>query len=508
MVDDFHWQTKTTRLIILLVLLGILLRGTNFFLFGNHYLQSGSDPLYITAIKDHLLEYLLYFHTKPIGTIFRDALSLALFGSENIALGNLIFTSILDCFATAFVFLTLISLRIPALFAFLLSILWSVALIAWEYWRLSSHFDHLNVFLFSFFAWTLCWRYFQTNRLITDLTAGFSGGLLILFHSVAPMLVPILLILTQQRPTFEGRCLRKLFVAFIIPFLLILFTSGKNFIQFGIPTTSTIAGSTAMQFVSLYRLDKLTAFVNQHDYPQWWRWCYTTGSNNYSDDIGKCSGALYGQCFKSPNGQYSFSQLEEKLIALGENSLYQIVQQDRLVAQEAPWKLSGGVGESNTRFAIEYGKVSGRVWKDFLIERPHEFFLHFARANCVFLLGVDFLGGNRYEPQHMPRHWLVRLAGHLVAPVLFIGIIGAWIIIALTGFAMLKPQLAAFLPGDHKNVQHILMVFSVGLCLTSIALNALICCENERMFVSLSPFAMLIGGYYLWWMWRYIKKVH
>ena len=479
----------------ILLFFGLLMRMLIWFFGGKEGLVFGtSETLYSMAIQEHFFNFVYYFHTKPIGVPIRDFISMNIFG--NIQIGNFVFTSILDCFATILIYVLLIRLKTQNIFAFLLGIVWSLGLISWEYWRQSSHFDHLNVFLVSFFVWAL-YEQFKSPRFSRNMIASVAGGILVLFHSMALFLVPVFLVIIQKGTIFSIKYIKTCSLVLAIPSVIILLAAGKNLVQFGVPATSTVGGQNAMRFTS-YELPKITSFVEQHNYPEWWLWCFNNGMEQWEDPVGRYVGAVSGQCFRDRNGKYDFALLKQKLIELGEDGLTSIVQQDQIVAQTTPWLLAGGVIESNTRFAIEYGKVSGSVWKDFLIEQPFGFIYRFARANYAHLSGVVFLGGSPYGAEYKGRSWIPRIAGFLVSPIFLFGILASYWIIIGSGWTLLMKRSLKFDLGISKidkEDRQMLLIFSLLLCFFSVLTNMLTCCENNRMFMSFSPIALLIGGY-------------
>ena len=192
---------------------------------------------------------------------------------------------------------------------------------------------------------------------------------------------------------------------------------------------------------------------------------------------------------------YDFDLLEEKLKQLNENRLLSIIQKDKIAVDEKPWLLHSGVTESNTRFAIEYGKISSRVWKDFIVQEPIKFLIRYIKAIVLFVRGVTFLGENNYEPQHKIRSNVVRIAGYAIAPFLLIGIMGAFylVIARVINYVRREDKLMMSL----KDVdQNFMIIISIILIAYSLVINMLVCCENERMFVSISPLSLIIGAYY------------
>ena len=243
----------------------------------------GTDnSLYYVALKDHFFEYIYYYHTKPVGIPLSDYLSLIIFGS--FSKGHFLIVSLLDSAAPAFILSVLLRLKLPRLYSLLIVSTWSLGLISWEYWRWDGHYDHFNVFLFSLYGWAF-YNSYKSSKMSKNLIFGISSGLLILFNSFAPFIVVFTLLSWGPRLMFREK--RLLMARSLIPLMVFLIAGGKNYIQFGVPTTSTISGQAMMQFVAI-ELDHHTKsnfnkqnlfeeFVLQNEYPEWWLWCFNSG---------------------------------------------------------------------------------------------------------------------------------------------------------------------------------------------------------------------------------------
>ena len=91
-LSDFH-------IMLTVFALGLLLRFIHWEYFGSNIISfpiGVDNSLYHVALKDHLFEYLYYYHTKPVGTPIFDYLSLIIFGS--ISKGHFLIISLLDIF--------------------------------------------------------------------------------------------------------------------------------------------------------------------------------------------------------------------------------------------------------------------------------------------------------------------------------------------------------------------------------------------------------------------------
>jgi len=212
-------------------------------------------------------------------------------------------------------------------------------------------------------------------------------------------------------------------------------------------------------------------------------------------DLDRFIQTNYGKCCGNVTTGYSFNLLEEKLKQLGEINLLSIIQKDKNTLLKKPWLFHGGVTESNTRISIEYGKISAKVWKDFILKEPIEFGKQFLRSCRNYVWGVTFLGENKYEPQYKIRSIVVRIAGYVIAPFLLLGIMSAFYSVVASAINYIAKKNKLVMPLKNSN-QKILLIMSIIFLVYSLILNAMTYSENERMFVSISPIALIIGSYY------------
>ena len=173
-----------------------------------------------------------------------------------------------------------------------------------------------------------------------------------------------------------------------------------------------------------------------------------------------------------------------------------LVESDRVATAQTPWLLVGAYSRdgSTTRFALEYGKVAARVWRDFLWTHPLAAVLQLARAHFIYYVyGATFFGGDHYEPQLMPRPSLVRWVGWMCAPLLLLGGLACYAVVLLAGLPL------RFGAGrGHGAPGRLRLALAAGACGGALACNALSCCENARFFVSLTPLVLPVGIYAAW----------
>ena len=507
---------RDVNIVLTVFALGLLFRIIHWVFFGSNVISFivDNNSLYFFVLKNHFFDYIYYYHTKPIGIPIFHYLTLIVFGGDSINKWSFLTISVLDSFSPAFVLLCFLRLKLPPLFSLVIVSTWSLGLITWEHWRGSGHFDHFNVFLFSFYIWAF-YRSYKSASMRKNLIFGIASGLLILFSSFGPLIVLLTLILFVPRSLVNNK--RLIIVRTLIPLAVFILAGGKNYFQFGIPTTSTISGQNMLQFVAaemdhldyldgnLKKQNPFEEFILQNEYPEWWLWCFNSGmKNGIQTATERFVNSISGLCIYDLDKRYNFDLLEEKLRQLNEKRLLAIIHKDKITVEKKPWLFYGGITESNTRFAIEYGKISSEVWKDFIVKKPIMFITRYLKSFVLFMRGVIFLGDNKYYEPKL-RSNVVRIAGFAIAPFLLVGIMSAFILVfaRVIKYFLRNNELSLFLKYDDQNI---MIISSIILIIYSLVINMITCCENERMFVSISPIALIIGGYYSYFIVNIVKR--
>ncbi len=446
---------------------------------------------YELAITEHFIEYVLYLHTKPIGSVIRDFLALRLFG--HMALGNLIITSCADVLTSVFIYAILRLLSINRKVALISAVLFSLSMIGWEYWRLSSHFDHLNIFCFGVLAWAMSFH-LKENTIKSALALSVSGGLVIFFHSMAIVIVPILLVACQRINAKPVQIAKFIMITGAIPILVIALVMGKNVYQFGVYGTSSVAGQNALQFVSQGDTKEIYELLDRNTYPEWWEWCFEYAGKVFPDS--KLNAGIYGSCMYQVSDEgskeYVSTPLENKLIELDESALLDIVRKDKVSVTDKSWLFVGGVHESASVFSIEYGKISFDLWRDWLVQAPQEFAIRFIGSSVRYFSGIAFLSTDIYEPQLKVSHSVIKVFGMIIMPLLILGIIRL-IYIPLQALYGISNKTVNKLEICQNSSFYLFMLFALAFWMLFFITNLLTCCENSRMFMSGIVFPYILG---------------
>ncbi|MBF0632187.1 MAG: hypothetical protein HQL89_14510 [Magnetococcales bacterium] len=481
------WQT------LLVMTLGGFMRLIAWFGFGKDHLvltapTGVSWDRYVTSIQHHFWESLYFFHLKPPGIFIKDSIVISIFGTDGFVAGSLILISVAGCVAGGVFYRFLLRLGIAAVPGLVIALSWSAALIIWEYWRNGMFWDHWNILFMTLFLAALQSRYL-TPSVRSSLLTGLAGGLLILVWPIMPAIVPVMILLTVRWD--KSGPLRNLVVSLMIPLVVLLPIMVKNFLQFNIFTTSSLGGAVIGQTMGIafdYDLDAIKNMAEHNNYPEWWIWCLDEGRTRVG--LEKSIMPLYARCVQAPEHDpqrlHDFDALEKKLDQLGETRLLAVVKEDKKREEHQPW-LFHNLVELPSHIAIEFGKITSRLFGDTLREHPGTLVHALAHSSAVFLIkGPLWLTGHWYERQQRPLPVILVWLGWLFVPILYLGIVAAVFFFTgyLSSLLWSKPW-HRFFPNREK--EYILFVGSVAFLLGTVAVNGLICCENDRMFMSFVP---------------------
>jgi len=453
--------------------------------FGKSYINQGffkntyENTYYLDALNNHFFEFMYFFHTKPLGILIYHKLSLLMFG--NLYTGAFILTSFLDCLTALLVFLSLQSLNVNKYVSIIASINIAIVTLAWEYWRQSLHFDHPNIFMFTFFSWCLI-NFYNDHNKNNLLILIISCCLLGLFNSMGFIIIPFVLVLLLFLIKKTYKINFKIISLLFSPILLILILCFKNYFNVGVFAPSSVGGQNAMQFSSMWEKPLLDKLVKKSNLPKWWHLCYEQGSKVYPEI--KILGSLYGTCYKKEEDK---SLLKDFLRNNNNQTILDKIKKDELDLLKKPWLFHGGIPESSSRLSAEYGKLSLKVWPIFLSTEPILFITQFRTSLKIFLSGMSFFYSNDYEPQHIPRNDYVRFAGKVSYIIAFFGIFILFISPISIVYSLIKK--------DKLNINTLVPIYLLSVVFWSFAILtiALTCCENSRMYVSIFSLPYILG---------------
>ena len=133
-----------------LIFLSFLYRVLIFLSSKDNSFLSRKNNTYTEMLDNNFLSFISYEHTKPILFFLKDFLAFKIY-PYNYTLINFLIISFLDVIAVLIYYQIILKISGNLKVAFLSSTLLSLSFVTWEYWRESSHYDHLNIFLFAIF---------------------------------------------------------------------------------------------------------------------------------------------------------------------------------------------------------------------------------------------------------------------------------------------------------------------------------------------------------------------
>lgn len=429
---------------------------------------------YEIVLERYFIDYLTHYHTKPLGMLIVDKFILLF--TEQVVYGRLLLISVLDILASLILFHFLQRIHSHFILNITIASIFSFTLIGWEFWRKSYHFDHANVFLFLLVGWT----YFQlihTLKIKTAVNFSLSLVVLSLFHSLGFIIAFGLVAVVMMN---NALALNKKVIAVLL--ISIVFTNLpnlKNYIQVGVFAPSTVGGQNAFQLVSDASLDHTNSLVKASNAPEWWKWCYREAVNKESNVYH----GIYGQCFDHKKTSavlnLDFSKMRQMAVDLNEDDLVAIIDHDLETAATRPWRFVDGVNESNTRFAVEYGKIGYSFWIDAMVNDPKRIINVIGRTIVDSIRSSLIMYKVTYEPTHQTDNTMVKAAGFIIGWIALLGLIASAFWVAVNFARMV---LALLNQGPPLGAPE---QFYLGVGLLSwgviVAFAMTTCCENQRM---------------------------
>ena len=448
--------------------------------------------LHMSALTDHFWEFILFAHTKPPLTDVIYSILFRVCDSCNNNNLSLIPVMLFDTAAAVLVYLACLRIGTDRVLSFLITAVWSVGLVSFEVWKFGLHQDHYTVFLASLFAWALVNRT-TIPRLRNDLILAAAASILVLQSTVALVAVPLTLLATLWISSGSITRLPNYKPFLVVALLPVLIGGGlvvKNYINVGVPSSSSVGGQNMMQFVLVKEVgtwnhDGLYERAQHLGLPEWWLWCFQRSREIYPNP--RVQAPLYGRCITSPT-RYDFVPLQVHLASGAETDLSKLIAQDQQDSERRPWLFAGAVSESTTRFAAKYGSQSFLVWMDYLTHQPLDFLISSIEVHHRFYMaGHTMLSGypNMPELLRVIFKWVLRLAA-----------LGTYLLAAgLVSYPLYSKK---------RNVSSSLI--AVGLIafasvVTASLFNISTCCENDRMYLQVTPYLVIVASYGVFRLW-------
>lgn len=449
--------------------------------YSSHYSRLGIDPNYLDAITGYFGKYFYNFHLKPPGILLKDKVLSLIFPSHLIGKYNFLILSFLNTLGSYLFYKSTKIIFKSIWLSFFLGILFYVLSMIFIFWRFGLHYDHYNFFIHSYIIYSWTRLLFVGDE---KLHPALSISLGVLFYSPAILFIPLTTILYF----FKNRGQLKTLTLPLLVFLLIIL---KNYVAHGLLSPSSLSGSTRLTTAYYFHggYKKLLSHVESGAYPSWWKKCFKLGHDLHHEFVGP----LYGTCyFKTTKSKYDFNFLLENISPIEDTRVTEAIERDKTNLLKYPNLFSGPVPEFSSSFSVFYGKIASKVWKDLVIKVPKEAYSFIRHTFLHYTLkrGGNFFSGTSYEPQYMPLKFPFPYL--LKKFFLFLHFISIFtpILFFIEVFKLFRKrqtikQLRAplLLISSYLSFFGILFLFSI-----------LVCCENDRMYASLTPYLIISSG--------------
>ena len=164
-------------------------------------------------------------------------------------------------------------------------------------------------------------------------------------------------------------------------------------------------------------------------------------SNALQKELYVYSG-IYGKCYdlyQNDNSIYlDAAELHEVLTDEKELKLIKLLEQDMKDVTLKPWRFAGGVEESNMRFAVEYGKISQRIWFQGILSEPENALRIAFLSITESIKSPFFIYEADYEKEHMTRNIFVRFGGLIIGILGMVGISSSFVLGIASTFIMIR----------------------------------------------------------------------
>lgn len=442
---------------------------------------------------------LTWEHTRPPLLALRGILKCGLWPAMHPAVVDLVMVSFADLGATIIIYLTFCRLSVPSRMALAVAGLWSISLIAWEYYRFAGTHNHLNPALMALVVYATVHR-FQNPGLSADLLYGVAGALLVAGYGPGVLIVFFTALVSIPWRFGVRRMATSLVLAASLPALLFVIVGAKNYARFGTFSTTTYLSINLSQYgyISLgYEAPgrRLIDLMPDLKPSAWWRWCFERRLATDTSPAAALRG-LQGQCLQFDDPASVREGLEQARL-LKDDAMAKRLAADLRMSDSAPWVLRVGnppIMTSTTEVA--HNDISKRLWPHLLRSEPLSLLRTFLMANrSFFVWGPLMFDGVHHEPHLIPAPKIINGMATGMAVLVMIGVVfGA-------GLCLLGAVRVVRFRGDLKKAvgrnQDLLLLCGLvtAYFLTTIVINSVSCCENGRQFQSLSVIPLVAGTY-------------
>ena len=487
-------QIKTKEILIISVFLSAYLKYDVFL-----DIKPATNNLYYEALQNHFFSYFKYYHTKAVGFVIEDKILLLFFGLNNILTSKFIVSSLFSILSVVLVYRSMIKIRVNNIFALLFTVLWAYLLFKYDLWRSNSNHDGMNPFIISLYCYSSLLIIANSKINIGITLHSVSIVLLYLYIPSSPLFVLITIIFFLLVRYYDKS---KLSYKHLISILLVIFIVQilplKNVLHHNIFTTSSVLGQNSLQKIAYFHFNRMNNKLIDSDLPKWYKQCWES-SKVYDNSVVPWIGPVYGLCGLKLNTTHESGEFyeidkiyfERMISGLPKDSeVRKSILKDFIIEEHEPWKLAGGVTESNRKFSIEYGKESLNFLKILILDNK-KYSLDLTLDNIFRSINYNGFYYD-YEPD-INRHSFVR---NIILDYIWnlLNILSLLVLISSFTFPLIiafinKNVILKFCP----NIPYYLIIsfcFSMNLSIFAF----FTCCDNVRMSIGYIQIPIIFGS--------------
>jgi len=491
---------------VVLVVLGIALRAVVWLTYGSDLFAGGVLSELAQADCKALLgdpvRLFQWEHTRLPTFAARKLLHCSLAPLLPSRHTDLLLISFADAVASALFYLILMRLSVSQRLGFAVALFWSVALIAWEYYRGSGTHNHINIAVLTMFLLAALLR-FQRPGMGADFTFAGAAVIFCLTYGPALLIAPIVALGSSRFTRGTGHAAASLCVALGLPMAAVVAPAYKNHVEFGVLSPSTYLSLNMSQFAYIgmgYNNPeaKLNALLPELNPSPWWTWCYDRARHLHAN--ARPIDALRGQCldFDDPDSLALGAREARRLM---DQAFTKSLVRDMAVAANESWLLRvGSPALMTSATEVVFARTTKKLWRVMFAHDPMGMLNAFLLANrSFFVWGPLMFDGVHHEPQHARAPGAINKIATVVAALPLLGVIGGAVLLLVTTIRLATRLLRGMAAAGAavRPESFILCVFLIAFFAAATTMNLVSCCENGRQFQSMSPIPMVMGAYLL-----------
>lgn len=528
-------EKKDTNYLLILLLVSSIARALIYFSLFPKEIQGVSplSKLYYEALRYHLFDYLWYTTNIPPVTHILNAF-IFLFFKPEIAFGKLIFLDlifILDICAVCLLYAAACRFRIFKATSFFIALFYSFTIIPFELWRFGHHYDHHTIFFTILYIYSLT-RIISQASIINAVLMSFSGALLIAQSSVNSIVVPIvslaLVFPLWPKLNFRG-VVKRVGLVLSGPVIILFLISSKNYLVASSFVTSTKSGPAMMMFVRSalsYDNEKIVKLAQKVGVPEWYFHCFNNAvpPPDVTPDNPNYPGWLrlakdFGICYpwapstwtniEAQSWPFDFGPLKEYLHKIGEYKIEKLVDQDIYDMHYRKYLFAGYSPELSPRWIGVYGQVSTRIGCWLLLHEPAVYFKNIVSThnNLYYGAGPYFFRRTLYSRKHNVStlskpilgeksfYVITTVFGRLARFTYFF--IPCYFILAAILFLLSKKGYYKPIAAKIRANFYTFFFLACPVILASLIFSMTADNENDRYFVQVTPYVVLLMGYFI-----------